>query len=214
MELYNPSQKIAVVTQNTQNLIKDYFKETRENHLMYCNRHNYTYYVFYENLAEEVNPGESPKISWSKVKACLNVIKNHDYIMWIDADAIFANQTIKIEDKINVYPDKYYYLSKDPKSHFINSGVMIWKNSQEGFNMLQKWWHMKHIPYGKGGDQAPLGMFLNNNKEYQDLWHHFNERELNCYPTNYHPYDYIIHYMGVKSKINIKQRVSNWNKFN
>ena len=85
---------------------------------MYCNRHKYTYYVFYENLAEEVNPGESPKICWSKVKACLNVIKNHDYIMWIDADAIFANQNIKIEDRIQEYSDKHFYLCKDPKSHF------------------------------------------------------------------------------------------------
>ena len=212
MELHNPSQKIAIVTQNTPNLINEYFKETRENHIMYCNYHNYTYYVFYENLAEEVNYGESPKICWSKVKACLNVIKNHDYIMWIDADAIFANQKIKIEDRINEYPDKHFYLCKDPKSHFINSGVMIWKNSEVGNSILQKWWDMEHIPYGKGGDQVPLGQFLKNNKEYEQLWHHFQERELNCYPANYHQYDYIIHYMGIKSKINIKQRVSNFNK--
>lgn len=212
MELHNPLKKIAVVTQNTPNIINEYFKETRENHIMYCNNNNYTYYVFYENLAEEVNFGESPKICWSKVKACLNVIKNHDYIMWIDADAIFANQNIKIEDRILEHPDKHFYLSKDPKRHFINSGVMIWKNSEVGNSMLQKWWDMEHIPYGKGGDQVPLGQFLKNNKEYKELWHHFEERELNCYPSNYHPYDYIIHYMGIKSKINIKQRISNFNK--
>ena len=212
MELHNPSQKIAVVTQNTPNVINEYFKETRENHIMYCNFHNYTYYVFYENLAEEVNYDESPKICWSKVKACLNVIKNHDYIVWMDADSIFANQNIKIEDRIQEYPDKHFYLCKDPKSHFINSGVMIWKNSEVANSILQKWWDMEHIPYGKGGDQVPLGQFLKNNKEYQQLWHLFQERELNCYPSNYHPYDYIIHYMGIKSKINIKERVSNFNK--
>ena len=89
---------------------------------------------------------------------------------------------------------------------------MIWKNSDEGNSLLQKWWDMEHIPYGKGGDQKPLGEFLKNNKEYEELWHHFEERELNCYPSNYHPYDYIIHYMGNKSKINIKQLISNFNK--
>ena len=36
---------------------------------------------------------------------------------------------------------------------------------------------------------------------------------MNCYPTNYHPYDYIIHYMGVKSKININKRISIWNDY-
>lgn len=213
LEIHNPGQKIAIVSQNTPNLVKDYYKEARNNHLMYCNRHNYSYYVFYDNLAEEVKKGESPKISWSKTKACLNVVENHDYTMWIDADAIFANQNIKIEDRINEYPDKDYYLCKDPKTHFVNSGVMIWKNSNNSIDMLNKWWDMEHIPYGKGGDQLPLGNFLKNNKEFDNEWHHFEEREMNCYPTNYHPYDYIIHYMGVKSKININKRISIWNDY-
>ena len=213
LEINNPGKKIAIVTQNTRNLIRDYYKNTRINHIMYSNKYNYTYYVFYENLAETVNQGESPKICWSKVKSVLNVIENHDYVMWIDADAIFTNHNIKIEDRINQYPDKDYYLTKDPKTHFINSGVMIWKNSENSLNMLNKWWNMNHTSYGKGGDQAPLGDFLKKNTEYNKFWHHFNEREMNCYPTNYNPYDYIIHYMGSKSKININKRISNWNKY-
>jgi len=213
LEIYNPGKKIAVVTQNTPNLIRHYYKEARQNHLMYCKKHDYSYYVFYDNLAEEVRPGESPKISWSKVKAALNVVNNHDYTMWMDADAIFANQKIKIEDKINEYPDKDYYLCRDPKTHFVNSGVSIWKNSKDSLYMLNKWWDGEHIPYGKGGDQKPLGDFLRLNPSYNKFWHHFTEREMNCYPTNYHPYDYIIHYMGVKSKIDIKNRLITWNNF-
>ena len=213
MEMHNSGCKIAIVTQNTPNLIESYYKNVRENHIMYCNKNNYTYYVFYENLAEEVEKGESPKICWSKTKACLNVIKNHEYIMWMDADAIFANQNIKIEDMINKYPNKHFYLSKDPKTHFINSGVMIWKNSNEGNEILNKWWNEPHISYGKGGDQKPLGDLLKSNNELKDIWHHYEERDMNCYPTNYHPYDYIIHFMGVKSKININERLILWNKF-
>ena len=212
-EIHNPRQKIAVVTQNTPNLINEYYKEVRQNHIMYCNKHNYTYYVFYENLAEHTVKGESPKICWSKVKACLNVVRNHEYIMWIDADAIFANQEITIEDRIKAHPNKEYYLCKDPKSHFINSGVMIWKNSVKAIAMLDKWWAMEHLSYGKGGDQAPLGSYLKQHKEHDDEWHHYEEREMNCYPTNYHPYDYIIHYMGGKSKIHIKERINNWNNY-
>lgn len=211
LEINNPGKKIGIVTQNTPNLINSYYKNIRQNHLMYCNKHDYTYYSFYENLAEDVNKGESPKTCWSKVKACLNVVKNHDYIMWMDADAIFANQNIKIEDRINKYPEKDYYLSKDPKTHFINSGVMIWKNSKESIDMLNRWWNMEHISYGKGGDQIPLGNFLRTNNEYSKYWHHYEERELNCYPTNYHSYDYIIHFMGIKSKININNRVIKFN---
>ena len=213
LEIYNPGKKIAIVTQNTPNLIRHYYKEARENHIMYCNKHDYSYYVFYDNLAEDVNPGESPKISWSKVKACLNVVENHDYTMWMDADAIYANQNIKIEDKINEYPEKDYYLCRDPKSHFVNSGVMIWKNSEKSISMLNRWWDSDHISYGKGGDQKPLGDFLKVNKNFNNQWHHFGEREMNCYPTNSFPYDYIIHFMGVKSKINIKQRLNNWNYY-
>jgi len=213
LEIYNPGKKIAIVTQNTPNLIKHYYKEARENHIMYCKKNDYTYYVFYDNLAEDVKRGESPKISWSKVKATLHVVENHDYTMWMDADAIFTNQTIKIEDKINEYPEKDYYLCRDPKQPFVNSGVSIWKNSKDSLFMLNKWWDGEHIPYGKGGDQKPLGDFLKVNKDYEKYWHHFSEREMNCYPTNSYPYDYIVHFMGVKSKIDIKNRLRIWNNY-
>lgn len=213
LEIYNPGKKIAIVTQNTPNLIKHYYKEARENHIMYCKKNDYTYYVFYDNLAEDVKRGESPKISWSKVKATLHVVENHDYTMWMDADAIFTNQKIKIEDKINEYPEKDYYLCRDPKTHFVNSGVSIWKNSKDSLLMLNKWWDGEHIPYGKGGDQKPLGDFLKVNKDYDKYWHHFSEREMNCYPTNSFPYDYIVHFMGIKSKIDIKNRLRIWNNY-
>lgn len=213
LEISNPGKKIAVVTQNTPNLIRHYYKEARENHLMYCRRHGYTYYVFYDNLAEEVNRGESPKISWSKVKATLNVVENHDYTMWMDADAVFTNQNIRIEDMIDKHPNKDYYLCRDPKTHFVNSGVSIWKNSKDSLFMLNKWWDGEHIPYGKGGDQKPLGDFLKVNRNYDKYWHHFSEREMNCYPSNYYPDDYIIHFMGVKSKIDIKNRLKIWNNY-
>lgn len=211
LEIHKPSKNIAVVTQNTPNLIHEYFINTRNNHIAYCDKYNYTYYCFYENLAEEVKKGESPKICWSKVIAILNMIKNHDYIMWIDADAIFANQNTSIQDKINISPDKHFFLSKDPKSWYINSGVMIWKNTDISIDILNKWWNMNHSSYGKGGDQSQLCSLLRN-KKYDNYWYHFEERELNCYPTNYKSYDYIIHYMGSKSKININNRVSEINK--
>lgn len=213
MELFNGGQKIAVVTQNTPNLIESYFRNTRDNHIMYCRKHNYAYYAFYENLAEDVKYGESPKICWSKVKACLNVIKNHDYIMWVDADTIFANQSIRIQDVIDKHPDRHFYLTDDPKSPFINSGVMLWKNSDVAVEVLKKWWGQTHTSYGKGGDQKQLGNMLRGNPTYAGRWHHCSEREMNCYPTNYRPYDYIIHYMGIKSKIGINDRVIRWNKF-
>ena len=36
---------------------------------------------------------------------------------------------------------------------------------------------------------------------------------MNCYPSNYYPYDYIIHFMGIKSKIDIKNRLKIWNNY-
>ena len=133
--------------------------------------------------------------------------------MWIDADAIFTNYNIKISDIIDKYPDKHFYLTKDPKTYFINSGVQIWKNSDLSYEILTKWWDSEHLSYGKGGDQVGIGNILKNNLELKDKWQHCTENEFNCYPTNYNPYDFIIHYMGSKSKINIKKRISDWNKY-
>ena len=36
---------------------------------------------------------------------------------------------------------------------------------------------------------------------------------MNCYPTNSFPYDYIVHFMGIKSKIDIKNRLRIWNNY-
>ena len=212
IEIHNPGASIAVVTQNTPNLVCEYADLTRTNHLLYCNQHNYTYYSFYQNLAEEVPKRHSPKVCWSKVKACLHTLNTHQYVMWMDADAIFVDLTTRIEDTIRIHPTKDFYLSKDPKSHFINSGVMIWKNSSVAQQMLNNWWNREHLSYRQGGDQVVLADVVQSTASCVDKWHHFEEHEFNCYPSNVSSGNYIVHFMGVKSKLKIRDKLTRWNR--
>ena len=50
-------------------------------------------------------------------------------ILWMDADAVFTNQRIKIEDKISEYPEKDYYLCRDPK-HILLIQVYLYGKTQ------------------------------------------------------------------------------------
>ena len=74
--------------------------------------------------------------------------KTHDYVMWIDADAFFCNDKIKIEDWILKSNEKDIIISRDPGYTFkqytesdepkLNSGVMIFKNNDNNIKLLNK----------------------------------------------------------------------------
>lgn len=58
--------------------------------------------------------------------------------MWIDADAIFTNFTIKIESIIHqLKQDDYFIISEDfPGGNCVNAGIWIVKNNNEGKNLI------------------------------------------------------------------------------
>ena len=110
-------------------------------HRVYCLKNNYDYKCFYEipDYLKNRHP------AWCKIHYLLEMLKlEYDYIFWIDADAFFCNFDMKIEEWIK--PNKNLILARDAGAnfsqwnkykHLINSGVMIFKNTEWSKTILE-----------------------------------------------------------------------------
>jgi len=127
---YNAGKRIAVVSLYTPE-IKSYALESEHNIREYCELQGYTFYVYREHLDKTSHP------NWSKSRALLNHIDDHDYVIWMDSDTLIFDQNKKFESIINLAgEDKSILACEDigssntnlPKGSLFNSGVVFFKN--------------------------------------------------------------------------------------
>lgn len=135
--------KIAVVSFSTH----DYKigKYTKVINKKYCKKNGYDFY-FYETIPDVLKERHP---AWCKLYYLHVQMQNskYDYITWIDADAFFCNNKLKIEDWIKKSSGKNIIISRDPgytltqyknsNEKRVNSGVMIYKNCYENINLLK-----------------------------------------------------------------------------
>ena len=119
----------------------DYGDFASLNHHEYSNKHGYSYIKeivkndYYSNWHQ----------TWIKIDVLKKYLPLYDYVVWVDADAVFVNQDIKIEDLINdgvdlVIPKlEMDRVSGNMWTH-TTTGFMIWKNSEWSNNMLNTLW--------------------------------------------------------------------------
>jgi hypothetical protein len=146
--------KIFVAQYWTSNL--SYAKYTKAINEKYCNDKGYRY--FYEDNSDKIlNTLLDRQITWYKPKFILSILENHnpEYILFLDADAIFCDYTYNIEQFI----DENYNIicTEDYGPSILNAGVFIFKNSKWTINFLKKWWDI--------GDELEDGKYKNQ------LWH-------------------------------------------
>ena len=65
-----------------------------------------------------------------------------DYLIWMDADAVPLNMSLRLEQLAAAHPQAHILASKDSSS-MINTGVMIIKNSEWALKFLRDWRGMK-----------------------------------------------------------------------
>jgi hypothetical protein len=119
----------------------DYGDFASLNHHEYSNKHGYSYIK--EIVKNDDYSNWHP--TWIKIDVLKKYLPLYDYVVWIDADAVFVNQDIKIEDLINdgvdlVIPKlEMDRVSGNMWTH-TTTGFMIWKNSEWSNNMLNTLW--------------------------------------------------------------------------
>ena len=137
------------------------------NHRHYASIHNYSYIrrkiplLSFDQVLMSVPPKESRGgnskmwVHWSKVPLIYWLLMepyNFDWVLWLDSDAVFKNMSTRIEDILKQYnipfernvaniPDLIF--SGD--TNVINTGVLLFRNSDWSRNMLKETYKMGQV---------------------------------------------------------------------
>ena len=176
--------------------------------------------IYNEVFNNDVSP------CWNKVASIITNLKNHDYLVWIDADALINNFNIKLESiiELNNNIDLYLCHDIDINRYCINSGVMVIKNSQWSINFFNKVWNSS-IPHEHNDQNVILYEITKEvypesnpplfNSDYCNIINHPNveiypETTFNTNIWNFNYNDFILHLMGVSedNRINIMRQIN------
>jgi hypothetical protein len=143
----------------------DYGDFASLNHHEYSNKHGYSYIK--EIVKNDDYIDWHP--TWIKIEVLKKYLPLYDYIVWIDADAVFVNQDIKIEDFIDgnidlVIPKlEVDRLTGNVWTH-TTTGFMVWKNSEWSKNVLDLLWNEpRQFRFEFFHEQSRLDEILYNN---------------------------------------------------
>jgi hypothetical protein len=185
---------IIVSQYYTSNIV--YGKYSEEINAMYCKQHGYTYFLE-TNDSLIKNKSEDRTFNWYKIFLVLNTLEKYpecDYVLYLDMDAIFFNQTKKIEEFIT--NDFDILMTEDFGTSFSNTGVILFKNNNVTKTFLKDWWDAGSIlPQYKNKywfDQScieiPYNKMENKNKLKLIPTGDLNANEFVTNPFIYHSY--------------------------
>lgn len=200
---------ICVVTLGNKN-IEEYSKYSFAINKKYCEHHGYTY-IQHNDVLDSKRPA-----TWSKIIAVKQQIRNFDWIFWIDADAIFFNHDIRIEDITD--NNHYFFASKgmgdawikqyhsnDENLFNLNVGTFIIKGKIAwSYSLLENWYSRdERLNHHWLDNQAFSDLYLEGNEyftsriklEEQKVLNGF-EQGLYCY-EDFSPEQYVLHYAGI-----------------
>lgn len=179
----------------------DYGDYSSINHHEYANKHGYSYIkkIVNNDDYQDWHP------TWIKVDVLKTYLPIFDYLVWIDADAVFYNQDIKIEDFIEDGIDLVIpKLELDRVSGNVwtntTTGFMIWKNSEWSKNVLNELWNNpKEYRFEFFHEQTRLDEILKPNfeleggenilnKNIEDIQHPIILNNIKVIPYSYHRY--------------------------
>lgn len=165
---------------------------------VYCQINGYNYFV--EKDGDKIKskiPGRS--FTWYKphlIRETLERYPSSEYVLFLDIDAIFCNNSRKIEEFIT--EDFSILMTQDYGPSLVNAGVMLVKNDEYTKKFLQEWWDIceEHPQYKEGlwHDQTCIGLWYRNQTDtsrfkiitYNDL----NSREYNDDKFVFHAFSY------------------------
>jgi hypothetical protein len=199
----------AVITLGTKNIL-NYSKYIFDINRAYCEKNGYTY-IQYNDTLDKNRP-----VPWSKIIAVKNHLDIFDWIMWIDADAMFFNHDIRIEDRID---DSYNLIigkscgdtwidNQSDDFVNINTGCFLIRGKCSWSHYLldelysrddclkNKWWE----------NYALMQVFLENNYLINNKIKIIEQELINGYENRLYDYfsysseQFILHYAGVSTE--------------
>lgn len=150
--------KSVIVLQHASGIAEGWLSVTHDHHAKLCRRFGYEY----RTCSSRTAPQRSP--TWEKVRMIKEASVDFDYLIWLDADAIWIG-----EHNLNVASDtgSCFHAVRHPAqdnmpSHW-NCGVLFIQcpgNSIETF--CNQWWETSSYPYRQWGDQWPFNQLISS----------------------------------------------------
>ncbi|GBG16349.1 Xyloglucan 6-xylosyltransferase 1, partial [Hondaea fermentalgiana] len=109
------------------------------------NKKAYASHHGYDLLIGDAEIDPSRPAPWSKLTILQKHLPDYDYMVWSDADAIFMNMSIAIEDLLDGSHELFF--AEDVAS--INSGVFIIHNSEWSLWWLKECWDQTWLVTGR-----------------------------------------------------------------
>jgi hypothetical protein len=133
---------------------KFWVRFAKENHIAYCNKHNYDYIIRTSQKTNRI-------ANWEKVDLIKSTMlsNKYDYIFWMDQDSIFTNFNITLENIIKKAGQKYNFIFSGD-TNIINTGHFIFKSCPWSLTELQNIWNIYPANYGMSGDNAAFSVWL------------------------------------------------------
>jgi hypothetical protein len=116
---------------------------------VYAEQNGYLYKFITSDMPEgRPDRLEPADVRWNKVKLLIDALdptsgwaKDMEYIAWIDADAIVLDLGLKLENIMtDQYPEADFVASADIRQGYINSGMLLLRNTLWTREFLQRWW--------------------------------------------------------------------------
>ena len=124
----------------------------------YCEKHNIEY-LSETDRQTIVEGSDGRAVQWYKIKFLQKQLKEStaDYIIFMDADAVFVKTEKDIRDVINEHLEKDLIIAEDFGPDTVNTGVMIFKNTPWAVDFLERVW--------EGGNKVSRGHYRTS------IWH-------------------------------------------
>ena len=179
----------------------DYGDFSSFNHHEYANKHGYSYIKKIVNNDDYQNWHPT----WIKIDVLKTYLPLFEYLVWIDADAVFVNQDVKIEDLISddidlILPKlEIDRVSGNVWTH-TTTGFMVWKNNEWSNNILNLLWdEPKEFRFEFFHEQSRLDQLLYKNftfdggenilnKNNEDIKEPITLGNIKILPYSYHRY--------------------------
>lgn len=126
----NLKAKIAIITIETRDNLKDVVEVHNKSLNKYCSRYGYDY-IFKNSYKSDL------PVYWYKMLIVKEYLPEYDYVLWLDSDTIICDYSVRLEWIIQEGKD--IYIGRDYPSFTSNvfcAGIFMIKNSEEGKNFI------------------------------------------------------------------------------
>jgi hypothetical protein len=193
--VFNPGRPLAFGMLYTPEIV-GYAAESEKSLISYCKKNNYTAYIYRSSIYDGIHP------TWQKGRVVLNHIRNHQSVVWLDADTLILAQEKRVFEEFLEKPS-VLHISKDfaKGSAAFNGGVILFKNNPWTLRLLEDWdrFALEKKPtklWDHGSDQKVLSDLIQQRDPHGEF-HEAHEMVLfNTDPRFMDQNTFLLHFMA------------------